>query len=178
LYFILNKKDEEFIPRNFLPENGKLLLIESEIRKHQKSIFEDLHPGGNAKSLFILFNSIGIKKDDITKAFDLLSIDDRAVVIGKSGNSRIAFIGSNTGNESDIFTLLSGNYQYEKLLNILSKEDIFLHSIENFLSVDSFNDVKKLYIKLSKKDSLSFCSEIMHERFNDLFVEYKELLDE
>ena len=104
--------------------------------------------------------------------------DDQSIVIGKSVNELIAFLGMNIAYEKILKNFFLENITYNKFLNKLSKEDIFIQTIDNFLSIVNFSDVKKLYIELSKKDSLSFCSESMHERFNDLFVEYKDLLNE
>lgn len=177
-YYIFNKKDEDFIPKNFIPESGKLILPENTTVKMLSNIFTDLKFRSYTKRIFIFFNSIGIRKEDITKTFDLLSIDDRAVVIGKSQDEKIAFLGTNSVENNILNIFLAENITYSKILNRLSEEDIFLQTIGNFLSINNFNDVKKLYIELSKKDSLSFCSENMHESFNDLFVEYKDLLNE
>ena len=63
------------------------------------------------------------------------------------------------------------------ILSLISSKDIFIHTLDNFLSINDFEDIKKLYIELSKKESLSYCSQNMHESFNDLFIEYKELLN-
>ncbi len=41
-----------------------------------------------------------------------------------------------------------------------------------------FNDFKLLFKELAKKESSNYCGEVMHERFTDLFVAYKELLNE
>lgn len=177
-YLILNAKDKDFIPKNFIPESGNLILLETKSGKFVSDIYKRLEFSDYTRRIFIFFNSIGIRKEDISKTFDLLSIDDQAVVIGKSNNEQVAFFGTNTGDEIILNNLLAENMTYNKLLNKLSGEDIFIQTIDKFLSVNNFSDLKKLYIELSKKDSLSFCSENMHERFNDLFVEYKDLLNE
>ena len=38
-----------------------------------------------------------------------------------------------------------------------------------------FIDFKNLYIELSKKESLSYFSRQMNERFNNLIIDYKEI---
>jgi hypothetical protein len=177
-YFILNEKDKDFIPTNFIPDYGNVLLLESGTGRLLHTVVKKIEEGNYTKQLFIFFSSIGISKEDITKTFDLLSIDDQSIVIGKSVNELIAFLGTNIAYEKIFKNFFLESITYNKFLNKLSKEDIFIQTIDNFLSIVNFNDVKKLYIELSKKDSLSFCSENMHERFNDLFVEYKDLLNE
>jgi hypothetical protein len=73
--------------------------------------------------------------------------------------------------------LFTNNRKYSDYLKAISNKDFFIHTLEGFFSVDDFEDIKKLYIELSKKESLSYCSQKMHESFNDLFIEYKELLN-
>jgi hypothetical protein len=177
-YFTLNGKDKDFIPKNLMPDYGNLILFESESCRILQNIIKKLQHGMYKKQIFIFFNSIKIAKKDVVKTFELLSIDDRAIVFGKSESEQIAYLGTNITDEKFLNNLYLENITYDKLLNKLSKEDIFIQTIDNFLSIINFNDIKKLYIELSKKESLSFCSENMHERFNDLFVEYKDLLNE
>jgi hypothetical protein len=177
-YFVLNENDEDFIPKNFIPAEGNLILIKNGTKVFLQTIVKEVRQINYAKGIFIFYNSIGITKENIIKISDLLSMDDKAVVIGKTVKEQVAFLGTNTSDEKVLRIFFSEHTNYTRLLNKLSKEDIFIQTIDNFLSINNFNDVKKLYIELSKKESLSFCSENMQERFNDLFIEYKELLNE
>jgi hypothetical protein len=74
-------------------------------------------------------------------------------------------------------SLLTFNQDYISVLNQLTTRDILIHTLDGYLSIDDFEDIKKLYIELSKKESLSYCSPTLHEKFNDLFIEYKDLLN-
>jgi hypothetical protein len=177
-YFVLNKEDKDFIPKNFIPDYGTVILLESGMSNFLKTIVKNIRQVNYTKQIYIFYNSIRVAKEDVTKTFNLLSIDDQSIVIGKSENELIAFLGTNTADENILNDLFLENITYNKLLNKLSKVDIFIQTIDNFLTLNNFNDVKKLYIELSKKESLSFCSENMHERFNDLFIEYKDLLND
>lgn len=177
-YFVLNKEDKDFIPKNFIPDYGTVILLESGMSNFPKTIVKNIRQVNYTKQIYIFYNSIRVAKEDVTKTFNLLSIDDQSIVIGKSENELIAFLGTNTADENILNDLFLENITYNKLLNKLSKVDIFIQTIDNFLTLNNFNDVKKLYIELSKKESLSFCSENMHERFNDLFIEYKDLLND
>ena len=177
-YFVLNKEDKDFIPKNFIPDYGTVILLESGMSNFLKTIVKNIRQVNYTKQIYIFYNSIRVAKEDVTKTFNLLSIDDQSIVIGKSENELIAFLGTNTTDENILNDLFLENITYNKLLNKLSKVDIFIQTIDNFLTLNNFNDVKKLYIELSKKESLSFCSENMHERFNDLFIEYKDLLND
>jgi hypothetical protein len=130
-----------------------------------------------AKTLFIFYNSIGLKLNEVSRAFSLVSTDESSLVIGKSDSQRINCICAKN-IESELFSLLiKSKRNYDDYLSLISHRDHFLHPIKNYLSIDDFEDIKKLYIDLSKKESLSFCSQKMHESFNDLFIEYKELLN-
>ena len=177
-YFVLNKEDKDFIPKNFIPDYGTVILLESGMSNFLQTIVKNMRQVNYTKQIYIFYNSIRVAKEDVTKTFNLLSIDDQSIVIGKSENELIAFLGTNTADQNILNDLLLENINYDKLLNKLSKVDIFIQTIDNFLTLNNFNDVKKLYIELSKKESLSFCSENMHERFNDLFIEYKDLLND
>jgi hypothetical protein len=82
------------------------------------------------------------------------------------------------GFDNKLFeSLLTFNQNYISVLNHLTNRDILIHTLDGYLSIDDFEDIKKLYIELSKKESLSYCSPTLHERFNDLFIEYKDLLN-
>jgi hypothetical protein len=177
-YFVLNKEDKDFIPKNFIPDYGTVILLESGMSNFLKTIVKNIRQVNYTKQIYIFYNSIRVAKEDVTKTFNLLSIDDQSIVVGKSENELIAFLGTNTADNNILNNLFLENITYAKLLNNLSKMDIFIQTIDNFLTLNNFNDVKKLYIELSKKESLSFCSENMHERFNDLFIEYKNLLND
>ncbi len=67
---------------------------------------------------------------------------------------------------------------YDTFLLEAGKSDLFLNTLNGFQLIENFSDFKNLYIELSKKESLSYCSQQMHERFTNLFIEYKDLLDE
>jgi hypothetical protein len=178
VYYCMNKSDEEYIPKNFLPNASNLVLLNITTKEKLRDSLRELELKRYSKFLFAFFNSMGIKKEDICKTFNLLTVDDQAITVGKADNERIAFVGTNKIEENLLTKLSAQHAKYNNFLNEISREDVFLHTINNFFSINNFQDVKKLYIELSKKESLSFCSENMHERFNDLFVEYKYLLNE
>ncbi len=177
-YYCLNVLDTDFIQNYFTIEASRIILLNADNQHQVSDFYKELVNEKTSKFLFVLYNSIGIKNEDFDKALKLLSVDDRAMVIGQSEHQSLAFVGTNKMT-SDLYNeILTGPDNFNVFLNKISKEDIFIYTLDNFLSINNFKDVKKLYIELSKKDSLSFCSESMHERFNDLFVEYKELLNE
>jgi hypothetical protein len=56
------------------------------------------------------------------------------------------------------------------------KEENFVHTLNNFMLIETKDDFIKLYNELSKKESMQYCSQNIHEKFTHLFIEYKELL--
>ena len=58
----------------------------------------------------------------------------------------------------------------------MSMKDYLLHVLSEFFIVNNFEDFKALYNILSKKESLEFCSQEMHEKFTHLFIEWCLLL--
>lgn len=107
---------------------------------------------------------------------DLISIEDEAVVIGKTSNDKIAFIGFNTFNE-DLFTGIdSDSFDFNNFLYNASKRENFIQVMKNYMLIQDVNDFKELYKELSKKESLEYCSQHIHERFTNLFIEFKDLL--
>jgi hypothetical protein len=127
-------------------------------------------------NLLIFSNSICVSANDIQQAFNLLSIEDEAVVIGRTNDGEVTFIGFNTFNFELFGEIDWDNFTYDNFLTYVSKHEHFLHVINNFLVVKNAEGFKSLYKELSKKESLSYCSQNMHEKFTHLFIEYKDLL--
>jgi hypothetical protein len=174
---ILSEKDKEYLPKNFLPEEFRKIFYNN---SQLVSFPEDLLKQQNISSsnIIVLFhNSIGLRPSDILRVFNLIQEEAASVVIAKSGKNKIVLACSNNLDNLSLNSLLQLNREYSEYLNIISSKDIFINTLEGFLSIDDFEDIKKLYIELSKKESLSYCSQKMHESFNDLFIEYKELLN-
>ena len=69
--------------------------------------------------------------------------------------------------------------EFSKIPNFeLTQTDTDANRIFNLI-ISKFSDIqdfKTLYKELSKKESLIYCSQNMHEKFTHLFIEYKELL--
>jgi len=174
---ILSEKDKEYLPKNFLPEefqkvfysNSRLINFPEDLLKQQ------IKSASNITVLF--YNSIGLRPSDILRVFNLIQEEEASVVIAKSGRNKIVLSCSNNLDNLLLNSLLKLNREYSEYLNLISSKDIFINTLECCLSIDDFEDIKKLYIELSKKESLSYCSQKMHESFNDLFIEYKALLN-
>ena len=176
VYYCFKDKDREYLPEELSKLTDGLIFSEgSENQKFLGTIFEKFFPL-YGKNLIIFSNSTGISAEDIHKAFNLLSVDDDAVVIGKTNNYKIAFIGFNSANQDFFLNLDLTNLNYDNLLFKINQHDIFVHVLGNYMLIENIDDFKNLYSELSKKESLAYCSHKMHERFTNLFIEYKELL--
>lgn len=127
-------------------------------------------------NIFILADSIGISQSGINHCINLLNIDDDAIVIGKCFNGFISFLAYNKIDIETVNHLIDSEFNYMKFLAKLDSCPAFLNVMEKFQRILSTEDFNKLYKELSKKESLSYCSQEMHERFTHLFIEHKELL--
>jgi hypothetical protein len=178
LVFCLNQKDENYIPKNFFLDDSKIFFNTSEninsnleqLEQNYFSIFEN--------NILIRTDVIGVSEKTIQKLFNLLAIEDNVLVIGKSINEKVALLGFNNPEVNLLNEMFSATLDYDKFLLETGKSDLFLNTLDGFQLIENFSDFKNLYIELSKKESLSYCSQQMHERFTNLFIEYKDLLNE
>lgn len=108
--------------------------------------------------------------------FDLLFVDDETIIIGKTNEEKMGFIGSNSLNKEIYEQFFLYKLNYEKYLADIGNKDNFVHVLTGFLVINDLKDFKILYEELSKKESIEYCSQEMHERFTNLFIEYKDLL--
>ncbi len=176
LVFCFDEKDKNLLPEEILKGSAEIMFGNTGSKPEFLKIISDKYFEKSANNLLVFSNSIGYTKNDIQKAFDLLAIEDEAIVIGKAGSHNIAFIGFNSFNHDLFVDIAWEGLNYDHLLSKVSKHENYLHVMENFMSIKKVEDFKNLYVELSKKESLSYCSQSVHERFTNLFIEYKELL--
>jgi hypothetical protein len=173
----LDKYDKEYLPKYFIPENTTVIFYDqTQLKKISEQIIK-YTPSINTKNLILFSNSIGLNQNDIIRIFNLVQSDEPSIVIGKSWKDQIIFVCTLGIDDDLIDPILTSNRTYSQYLTEIGIKDIFINTLDNFLSINDFEDIKKLYIELSKKESLSYCSQKTHESFNDLFIEYKELLN-
>ncbi len=177
IYVLLNEMDMEFIPKYFLPDSDHTIIYTHSQLANLPEHFLKQQISANSKTLLLFYNSIGLKVNDIMRIFNLLQTEDPSIVIGKSVRGKIILSCTNGLDEELVNPIFEAKRNFDDYLISISSKDIFIHTLDGFLSIDNFEDIKKLYIELSKKESLSYCSQKMHENFNDLFIEYKELLN-
>ncbi len=168
--------DREHLPAEFSNIRLKNIFPDSENPYQRIKNIADKHFGFYNNNLVIFSNSIGFSPSELRKILDLLTIESEAVIIGKSINGGVSFIGFNYLNQELLQDIHWNGIEYENLLHKVNKYDNFVYVRENSLVIRAEKDFKLLYAELSKKESLDYCSQQMHEKFTHIFIEYKELL--
>jgi hypothetical protein len=168
--------DKDFLPEELKKSRFQFIFGDTAEKKELLKIMSDKYFNDSVNNLIILADSIGITCEDIQKAFNLLQIEDEVIVIGKTNNNQIAFIGFNSFNKELFFDITWDNLTYDYLLSKVNKHENLIHVLGNYMLINSIIDFRNLYAELSKKESLAYCSRVIHERFTNLFIEYKELL--
>ena len=176
IVYCFDERDKDFLPDKFNESQTDVIFGDTTNRTQILRTLSEKYFGQSGKYLLIFSNSIGMNKADIQRVFNLLSIDDEAVVIGRAKNNKAAFIGFNNFNQELFSDIDWNNCNYDYLLAKVNKHENFVHVLDNFMSINNLEDFKNLYLELSKKESLTYCSPDMHEKFTNLFIEYKELL--
>lgn len=126
-------------------------------------------------NFFINPFGFGLNKDFIEKIFSLLEIDDD-IAIYSMHEKYITFLAFNNYDKifSDLFHINSNEKKMHK--NFLSLEKLF-YRLDGYELINDFSALKKLYDFLSKKESIPYCSQNMHEEFTHIFIEYKEQIN-
>jgi hypothetical protein len=174
--YVFDKNDKDLLPPQFMNEEINLFFGDTRNKNLLLKNLSDKYFNNFTNNLLIFSNSICLAASDLQHALNLLSINDEAVVIGKTSSGGITFLGFNTFNTELFGEIDWNNLNYENFLLYTSKHEHFLHVIDNFLVIRNIEDFKNLYRELSKKESLTYCSQNMHEKFTQLFIEYKDLL--
>jgi hypothetical protein len=174
--YCFSETDKNYLPDE-LAKNGSMNIFSSTKNSYQniKNIVDKFFVSTNI-NLIIFANTIGVSSADLRKILDLLTLEANAVVIGKTIKGRVSLIGFNYLNNDLIREINWDNIEFENLLHKVNKYDNFVYVWENSISINSVEDFKLLYSELSKKESLEYCSQHMHEKFTHIFIEYRELL--
>jgi hypothetical protein len=174
--FVFDDNDKDCLPELY-KQDGTNLFFGNTLNKTQllRNLSEKYFKS-YSNNLLIFSNSVCLTSNDIQQALNLLSMNDEAVVIGKTSAGSVTLLGFNSYNH-DLFEEIEwDNFNYDNFLLYASKHEHFLHVIDNFLVIKNIDDFNTLYKELSKKESLSYCSQNMHEKFTHLFIEYKDLI--
>jgi hypothetical protein len=127
-------------------------------------------------NLIIFVNTISISHKDIIKSLDLLNREDDSFLIGKAHNNKVSYIGFNNYKNELLEQVEVTGLKFENFLHLVCSFDYFLNVVNGSLFIEDINDFRILYKELSRKESLNYCSQNIHEKFTHLFIEYKELL--
>lgn len=175
--YCFDEKDKDFLPPEFVDDSiNKEFINTSKIWQSLSKVIAKKITKENPSLLIVYSPAIGISHACINKCFNLLNHDDNNILLGKTGNNKISFLGLNYYSENVINSLNSFGISYDEMLSHVNKFENFLFSLNGYFTVENLNDFRELYRVLSKKESIKYCSQEMHERFTHLFVEYKELL--
>jgi len=127
-------------------------------------------------NLIVFSDVIDVRPADYEQYFNLLNIENESLVIAKNKDNTIAVFGFNNYSEEIINSLIFSGFDFNNFLGRIKSSAHFMHIVNDILLVRSISDYKQLYLELSQKKSIEYCSQEMHERFTHLFVEYKDLL--
>lgn len=174
--FSLDEKDKAHLSPAMGNSIPGINWIDTSVLNKELRNFSDRYFKRFQNNVIIFADSIGISALDIKKIFSLLEMEDESFLIGRDSDERIALIGFNTYNEELIGNIVEDRYHYNELLIKASRNDNFVHTLNNFMVIETKDDFKKLYAELSRKESLNYCSQNIHEKFTHLFIEYKDLL--
>lgn len=174
--YVLNNKDAENITPDLKEKITEAFQINAfntnnEIKNLNDKYFKKFH-----NNLIIFSHSIGVTPTDIKKIFSLLEIEDESVMLGRDNDERIVMFGFNSFNEDLFGNIVEDRNHYNEILIKAGKEENFVHTLSNYMLIETKNDFIKLYSELSKKESLQYCTQPIHEKFTHLFIEYKDLL--
>ena len=174
--YCFDEKDKGHLPEQFRRDNTVNIFGNTENSYQSIKNIVDKHFSTASINLLVFANSIGFSSSELKRILDLLTIESDAVIIGKSINDRVSFIGFNYLNQNLINDIHWDRMEFENLIHKVSKFDNFVYVWDNSLVVNSGEDFKLLYTELSKKESLEYCSQQMHEKFTHIFIEYKDIL--
>ncbi len=169
--FCINSSDQQNVPQELLSSAVYISIMGPGNPNSSLKYLDERHFSKYSRNLVIFSKTIGLNETDIQKIFELLSVEEDAVVIGKGLNNSISFLGF-TKYHQELFSNIEKGY--DNYLSVICKHNYFVTVVEKGMYISSWDDFKNLYTELSKKESLAYCSHKMHEQFTHLFIEYKE----
>jgi len=176
IYCIWDVNKKENLPEELKNSNYNFIFVD--VAK-QKELFEKLSAkefSSHKNNLVVFSDVINLKPNDYDQCFKLLSAENESLVIAKNKEDNIAAFGFNKYSEDIFRGLISSKFNYNDFLGKIKSCEHFMHIVSDVLLVRNINNFKQLYLELSQKKSLIYCSQQIHERFTHLFVEYKDLL--
>lgn len=176
IVYCFDKRDKNKIPEHITDKIPEIHWIDTDNLNIELKSLNDKYFKKFNNNLLVFAHSIGLSYTDIKKIFTLLEMDDESIMLGRDGEERVVFLGFNNYNEEIMGSVTEERHHYNELLIRAGKHDNFVHTLSNFMLIENKNDFKQLYEELSKKESLNYCNQIIHEKFTHLFIEYKDML--
>ncbi|GAB1349514.1 hypothetical protein MASR1M107_17280 [Ignavibacteriales bacterium] len=141
-------------------------------------IREILEDSSESKSLILIVNPfvMGLKPEDYQNIIRQVDLEDNIVFVCRSQNGYISAVALNYFETNQSNLMLNMSNSYDKFLKQVLMLDSRPITTTGAIVIRSTHDFKLLYEFLSGKESIPACSFEMHDRFTELFVEYKELL--
>jgi hypothetical protein len=132
---------------------------------------------GNQKPLMVVNPlMMGLNIKIYENLIKLLESEEEISAVIRSVNGFISAIGFNYFEQRQTLVIANLHQHYNKLLPLIMELDSKPLLQSGGIVVKNAHDFKELYIFLSSKESVHACSYEMHDRFTELFVEYKEYL--
>ena len=172
----MDNSDKDFLTDGLIDESSKTIFYDIRELKSLIKEFSSKEFLSYKNNLIIFSDVIDIRSIDIDKYFNLLSMDDKSLVIATSTDRRIKVFGFNSYSDDLLKNISDSDFNMDKFLIYNKSCAYFVNTLNQVLAISNIDDFKKLYSELSQKSSWDYCSQQMHERFTHLFVEYKDLL--
>lgn len=164
----INSTNQLPFHENFYVLNESLNVVNIELEDEIERIASQ-----SKYNFFINPCGFGLNEEMFEKIFTLLEVEDDVTVYFEADDF-VTLLAFNSFDKS--FLSLMSSRRKKEFKNFLATEKL-LFRFDNFRLIKRFEDIKNLYRFLSKKESVPFCSQKIHEEFTQIFIEYKEFLN-
>ncbi|GMU89643.1 MAG: hypothetical protein AMXMBFR49_18500 [Chlorobiota bacterium] len=130
------------------------------------------------QELLIIVNPavMGLTANDYDDLLNFTDQEDEVAFIARSSNGWVSSVSFNYNETAQKNVICGIGDPWVKVLRSVSMLEARPLITTSGLVVRGKKDFRSLYDFLSSKESIPACSFEMHDRFTELFVEYKELL--
>jgi hypothetical protein len=175
-YFFLDIVDRNFLTAEFNIEKISLSFVDLSNKQALVENLANKEFSKHKKNIFISPDIMGLNLKEVERLLNLLNIEDDSLLIGKSKEGELGFLGFNSYSDEIAQGLIKSDFNYDNFLSKIKSSSHFINTVNDILVVRNLNNFKQLYTDLSQKKSIDYCSQEIHERFTHLFIEHKDLL--